>query len=999
MSTSSLTKLRKLKTADGQEIHPFTTNVPVYSAGGLRWSEPQTLGKRELSVKLAGNGALRAGLNGLYIKVAPGGGLGVSSDGIFIIGTYEGGSGGTVSVDEEEIRSITTEVITSGGYVNNTQVSSIASGAVSTLSGALQSAINSRTTVDSARTIAEGVLSSGGTVTSFTILSGMIISAGAYVMSMTSGGGMVVSANGAVVSVTSGAIIASGASGESVALSGGTMQLHFEDSDSEPQDITLDTNGVAISAAGADRRVVLTHGGSQLEVSDYGVLVNSLPVLTEGSEIDTTVGDYHLTYTSDDGFVVSGGGMQLQVSSGAVIASGESGEIMSLSAGTATIQADNGESISAYLTLESGGIKLHAETIMGSGDVDISSDGVSISGNDATININSGAVLINSRQVLTALDTATDTEATSATFGVLEGGTSYIYTQPLMSLDIDSVSSVGSGRVRFTLIPGGSVTIPPEVTVYDGGSSWAYGQYLLELENGEIVVHSGGGDLPLDGVAGVFVKSGGVTVAGEMTTSGATVGSGVTQYVYPLGSISATTVDSGGSLSMYGLYGQVTDTVVADGAVFDVAEPEYDFDPVDFSIVAGSATQIEEGTLQYGGEPFTGYASDGGFYNLSGTYRLGIGSGVSALSPIIGNSDTSKARIYVFSGAYVSGAQIGISGDINVYPGGMVEDTTLGGYEGSRYQCELTVWGGTASGAVVSRGAFLNVISGGQMLGNVSVLSGGSMRVRVEPAYAENIHIERGAAFSAWQNASIGELHLSSGASAHASGGTVINEVIVSAGTMWLKNASATTMTLGPFPSATGRPVLSASGASIDTLTISTYGAVTLYKDTTVTNLDQRGGYVIARGARISGGYIGGSDFQVSSGTTATNLIAVVGEDVTPKKKILISNGGVVSRLTVEDTGDGTTSGITNITAQYGVVSVLAGGRLFDTEFTNIVVSNGGIVDGIIPKRVYLASGGGLAFAGSLHIYSGGTALNVVSGAHWDVVVESGGSISYVQED
>ena len=83
------------------------------------------------------------------------------------------------------------------------------------------------------------------------------------------------------VELTPDAVIASRASGESVVLSTGAVNLHLEDGDGEHQNVTLDTNGVSISAGGADRRVVISQGNAQIAVGDYGVLVNSRPVLTE----------------------------------------------------------------------------------------------------------------------------------------------------------------------------------------------------------------------------------------------------------------------------------------------------------------------------------------------------------------------------------------------------------------------------------------------------------------------------------------------------------------------------------------------------------------------------------------------------------------------------------------------------------------------------------------------------------------------------------------------
>ena len=233
--------------------------------------------------------------------------------------------------------------------------------------------------------------------------------------------------------------------------------------------------------------------------------VSASGALLSNTELHTTVGGYAIDYTSSGGLMISGGGVALQVSSGAVVASadngddganigtvlsmtsnggvisgyniaagpgheyraningggivasGANGEIMSLSAGTATIQADDGEATSACLTLHSGGINLHAETTAGTGDVDVTSDGVLISDGDATININSGAVLINSRPVLTELVTSTDTETTVVSGGVLSGGTSIIYTQPLMVFGFDSITSGARAEFDFTAASGATL--------------------------------------------------------------------------------------------------------------------------------------------------------------------------------------------------------------------------------------------------------------------------------------------------------------------------------------------------------------------------------------------------------------------------------------------------------------------------------------------------------------------------------------------------------------
>ena len=434
------------------------------------------------------------------------------------------------------------------------------------------------------------------------------------------------------------------------------------------------------------------------------------------------------------------------------------------------------------------------------------------------------------------------------------------------------------------------------------------------------------------------------------------------------------TIHSGAELALYGLGGTVADVVVSSGGSFNIVEPEEeDFDPIGFSVVAGSETCIAAGTLYYGGSAFAGECSGGKFSGLSGTYRIGIGSGVSAVSPVVGNSDTGKARIYAFSGARISSAHIGIGGDINLYSGAVASSTTLGGYSGERYQCELTVWGGSASGVIVSSNGYLNCISGGSVTGTATVMSGGSVRF--------------------FREASGATVALQSGAQCRISGAAVVNTLNISGGTGWAAGGASVGTAILSGTTTAQRPSLYVSSATVGSVVLSKMGALTTSRGAVVTSLEQKGGYVIGKGGTISDVRIEGSDFQVSSGTTVTDIVAIVGNGVTPKKKISIFNGGVVSNLTVEDIKDG----IDSVTNQYGIISVFSGGRLFNTEFTNIVVSNGGVVNGITPKAISDGTDG-FFYAGSLHIYSGGTALNVTSADGWDVVVDEGGCITYVGE-
>ena len=267
--------------------------------------------------------------------------------------------------------------------------------------------------------------------------------------------------------------------------------------------------GSAYSAARAGISDAIASGGyvdssGARTIAENAAASAASGAIVSGAEFATSVGDYRLTYGSG-GFLVSGGGVAFQVSSGAVtalassydevgevshfmsfsltsgalIASGASGERVVMSGGTVDARVDDGEDHQGHVNITNGGVSINASDATNDANVLVAPGQVAVNGNDDFGGID---FTVNGHPIM--LDAAIDGETTSATIGVLSGGTSYIYTQPLTSLSVASVaSSMQEAWLEFTVASGGSVSINASgykylggrPSAFEGGSSYAVG--------------------------------------------------------------------------------------------------------------------------------------------------------------------------------------------------------------------------------------------------------------------------------------------------------------------------------------------------------------------------------------------------------------------------------------------------------------------------------------------------------------------------------------------
>ena len=203
------------------------------------------------------------------------------------------------------------------------------------------------------------------------------------------------------------------------------------------------------------------------------------------TEIDTTVGDYHITYTSGGGLSVSGSGASVVLSGGQIAASGGNGESLTITSGGVYIDVIDENEEHQALRVNGDGVSISG---MGPGA------GVNIHGGASGINFDTDSdngITVNSRPVATQLVTSTSVGAATVYIPVLSGGTSY-FADITQELIVDSVvKTTEASYIHFTL---DSVTAPTPVVIsgvsylnsatFEGGK-----EYLVGFFDGMAVVN------------------------------------------------------------------------------------------------------------------------------------------------------------------------------------------------------------------------------------------------------------------------------------------------------------------------------------------------------------------------------------------------------------------------------------------------------------------------------------------------------------------------------
>lgn len=279
-----------------------------------------------------------------------------------------------------------------------------------------------------------GVVSSGGFVTSDTVNA---IASGAAENTVSSGG--FITSSGAE-------IIASGAAASAIS-AGGYATQEFVSS--------------AIGSAGQTEGYVTSGEVEELTSSAVSGAIFS------NTEIDTTVGDYRLTYTSGGGLTISGSGASVVLSGGSVVVDGG----MTIGGGDVNAGGDmSAINMSAY--------SLSVDAAVNASAVNASE-------------VNASAVNVNDRPAATQLVTSTDAETTSAYIEVLTGGMSYVYTQPQYQVMVDSVAkSTEASFIHFTL-DSNTALVPVTISGYTFASGRFEGgkEYLVGFFDGMCAVN------------------------------------------------------------------------------------------------------------------------------------------------------------------------------------------------------------------------------------------------------------------------------------------------------------------------------------------------------------------------------------------------------------------------------------------------------------------------------------------------------------------------------
>ena len=615
---------------------------------------------------------------------------------------------------------------------------------------------------------------------------------GDYTLSYTSGG-LVVSGSGASVVLSGGEIAAGVTGGGGSASFSVNSSGFFASAGDEGHDavISMPVDGdVSIIADGAGRSLKLEGTGevqanneavaTQPWVEDY---VSShggqSGAIIENQPFATTVGTYTVALTSGGGIVVSGSGASVVLSGGKIAAKNTYSDT-SDNPVDATFVFQNGEVNYNINDPDLGSASLAINTQ--NANVTINGKKVYLDGDDFTVDTEAVATepWANSRFSLKPSETDDDVSS-EGDIRVLNGGDYFVYQQPLYSLIVDSVAkSTEASYIHFTL---DSVTAPTPVVIsgvsylntaiFEGGK-----EYLLRFFDGMLETREVLDELepPVDGQTGVWLKSGGLTLASRMTMKNATVGSGESQSIYNRGTASDTTVTGGGLMAVY-----------SGGSAVSPVFNQSELAPAANGIVSNGgvmvSAEIHKSTyvsVTLGGSMADASLVGGLVYISSGGIAARISGGVSGIVHVRGGSLIS-AKIHSGMSWFVSSGgtatEVVASGVLTVDNGGITSTVVEGA--GGAINVALDA---VASSTTINGGTF-RVSSGGTALGvdNISgsifVFDGGTLNDLAH--HSGDIRVNSGGIVSRMTLYSGARLIVSSGGTALAvtsqAGATVVN--------------------------------------------------------------------------------------------------------------------------------------------------------------------------------------------------------------------------------
>ena len=499
---------------------------------------------------------------------------------------------------------------------------------------------------------------------------------------------------------------------------------------------------------------------------------------------------------------------------------------------------------------------------------------------------------------------------------------------------------------------------------------------------------------PLDGVRGVWLKSGTYTISSAMTMSDVLVDSRQVLYVYASGSIYnvstvAGAVSSGGSIIIY--YNGVAESTLIDAN--NVAAKYYYLTVSSGGHVlsttitnrasayinqgAASSTIIAQSAIVSAWSGAVIYAdviNNGSLYlTLPSASHLRVSSGGRIItwgqgsleSVCIGN----RGNVYVSTG--VKASNIVISGGTLHLSGGNAEKLAVEGYSSQgfvsiyvhghasavevKHSGILSISGGDASSVVVSSGGVISVYGGNYLVGSVTssayghcnflvVSSGGHMVLGGGlggGASNATIYGSVSVAYSGHLNAA---LICSGGRVEVVRYGQINGATVDAGGYVNVFNGSAVYVTI----QSGGRFIISGQYATAHDIIVSVGGSLSP-GTVQVKGIKECGGYVfIPDSGTATFGYQVFSGAVLGGGNTATvhSATTAVGTVINSGGAVLVYSRGRVNFTTINEQGKLTlysaasASGVTVNSGGYLVVN--SGGRA-----EGVVVNSGGIVSGV----------------------------------------------------